>query len=135
MHLVKSYVRFKFFWISDFAELLGCCLICVRMIKISLFFNGFCTNMRTSRIYGETSLLYEVPGGNQVDGLPPVASSHGFNHLQCRTCSMSLPGGNLVDGLPPVEHMTRRASSVLLESTSESKLPYGVFGEEYPRRV
>ena len=38
-------------------------------------------------------MLYEVPGGNQVDGLPPVAS------------------------------------------TSESKLPYGVFGEEYPRRV
>ena len=34
-------------------------------------------------------MLYEVPGGNQVDGLPPVAS------------------------------------------TSESKLPYGVFGEEY----
>ena len=34
-----------------------------------------------------------------------------------------VPGGNLVDGLPPVA------------STSESKLPYGVFGEEYPRRV
>ena len=26
--------------------------------------------------------------------------------------------------------VTRRASSVLPESTSESKLPYGVFGEE-----
>ena len=29
------------------------------------------------RIYGFTpfSLLYEVPGGNQVDGLPPAAST------------------------------------------------------------
>ena len=49
--------------------------------------------LRISRICGWTSLLYEVPGGDQDDGLPPVAS------------------------------------------TSESKLPYCVFGEEYPRRV
>ena len=41
----------------------------------------------------QESLLLEVPGGNQVDGLPPVAR------------------------------------------TSESKAPYGVFEEEYPRRV
>ena len=27
-----------------------------------------------------------------------------FCHFQCRTCSTSLPGGNLVDGLPPVAH-------------------------------
>ena len=27
-----------------------------------------------------------------------------FDHSQCRTCSTSLPGGNLVDGLPPVAH-------------------------------
>ena len=30
--------------------------------------------MRISKSYGWTSLLYEIPGGNQVDGLPPVAS-------------------------------------------------------------
>ena len=30
-----------------------------------------------------------------------------FDHLQCRTCSTSLPGGNLVDGLPPVAHIAR----------------------------
>ena len=28
----------------------------------------------------------------------------GFLRFQCRTCSTSLPGGNLVDGLPPVAH-------------------------------
>ena len=61
--------------IQDFAEFLRFCLIFVRIIKNPLvFFAGFCTNMRISRIYGWTSLLYEVPGGNQVDGFPPVAS-------------------------------------------------------------
>ena len=42
---------------------------------------GFCTNLRISRIYGWTSLLYEVPGGNQVDGLPPVASTTGEGRI------------------------------------------------------
>ena len=89
MHLVKSSVRYKFFEIPDFAEFLRFCLIFVRIIKISLVFAGFSTNMRISRIYGWTSLLYEVPGGNQVDGLPPVAS----NNSKCKLlyCLKVLP--------------------------------------------
>ena len=75
MHLVKSSVGFKFCQFPDFAEFLRFCLIFERIIKISLILIGFCTNMRISRVGGWTSLLYEVPGGNQVDGLPPVAST------------------------------------------------------------
>ena len=44
-------------------------------------------------VCGCRSLLYEVPGGNLVDGLPPVAIS---------PASILATGGNLVDGLPPV---------------------------------
>ena len=29
-------------------------------------------------VFIRTSLLYEVPGGNQVDGLPPAASNGGW---------------------------------------------------------
>ena len=32
-------------------------------------------------MYGWTSLLYDVPGGNQVDGLPPVASTTGAGQI------------------------------------------------------
>ena len=48
VHLVKSYVHVKFFW------------------------NG--ANFETQYIF-TISLLYEVPGGNLVDGLPPAAST------------------------------------------------------------
>ena len=70
-HPVKSSVRFKFFQFQDFAEFPWFCLSFARITQIPLVFAGFCANMRISRIYG---LLCEVPGGNQVDASPPVAS-------------------------------------------------------------
>ena len=74
--LGEKFCALQVFEIPDFVEFLRFCFIFARVIKISLgFFARFCTNMRMSRICGWTSLLYEVPGGNQVDGLPPVAST------------------------------------------------------------
>ena len=34
---------------------------------------GFCTALLDSGVVGRAGLLYESSGGNQVDGLPPVA--------------------------------------------------------------
>ena len=77
MHLVKSSVRFKFFDFSDFAEFLRFCLIFERIIKILLFCWILQHENFKNLLLGNASLLYEVPGGNQVDGLPPVASTTG----------------------------------------------------------
>ena len=79
----EKFCALQVFQIQDFADFLRFCLVYVRIIKISVVFAGFCTNRRISRIYGWTSLLYEVPGGNQVDGLPPVASTTGPGRIGC----------------------------------------------------
>ena len=68
MHLVKSYERLKFFKIQEFLHFPRFCLIFSSYIGICL---DFAEMFRTL----QESLLYEVPGGNQVDGLPPVAST------------------------------------------------------------
>ena len=52
-------------------------------------------------VFLSVALLYESPGGNQVDGLPPVPTCGTFA-LRCERSrgSTSLSGGNQVDGLP-----------------------------------
>ena len=55
MHLVKSYERYKFFG----------------KVNVLAIRNKFAKLSDHSL----ACLLYEVPGGNQVDGLPPAASN------------------------------------------------------------
>ena len=78
MHLVKSYERLKFFKIQDFFHFLRFCLNFIiesrNFLDIGWIFAGFCRTL-------QGSLLYEVPGGNLVDGLPPVASNTGEGRI------------------------------------------------------
>ena len=74
MHLVKSYERVKFLKIHDFLHFPRFCLILISNIGICLDFAEICRTL-------QESLLYEVPGGNLVDGLPPVASNTGEGRI------------------------------------------------------
>ena len=74
MHLVKSYERVKFFKIHDFLHVPSFCLILSSHLRFCLDFAEICRTL-------QESLLYEVPGGNLVDGLPPVASTAGAGQI------------------------------------------------------